>query len=590
MSRNNVRGPTSALTDFLREHNITPTTVAVRAATQNQPQPPAGPSNAAQNPEPENAEEAASSLSRSRRRNRATRNSGYNSDELDEPEEPASKRKKASASTAAAKAKAKKAAQKDDDSDDDAYTALSKSMRANAKPPNGSIERCAECKKEFSVSKYTIAAIPGPGFLCHSCAKKLGNDPFKKPVALRKRTKAADKRNVVNFEERRLPTLVSMCIIMTIWPIHVYPQIISNHINDIEAFGDIGSVNMDAISKAISKKRSLTPDNVHLFYGAENTSLILYDVTTLITLGYLNPNLTSLRLDYCGLISDEVINSWCSSLPNLAHLQLLGPFLVRAPAWIAFFKAHTQLQSFLITQSPRFNLECLQILVDTSSKSLTRLGLREVGLLSDDFLAPITSLSGQLTYLDISEPSASCSEEGINKLLAATGPTLTSLNLSGHCELSDRVLKYGILPNTTNLIELSLSNLPLLTDDGVASFFADWSNSPLTAVDLSRNPALSTKSLIELLNHSGEGLHLLNINGLKDVSATALSNIAKQAKDLRKIDLGWCREVDDFVVKAILENSKNRLDEIKIWGCNKVEGKWVTSGTKTTAKIFGLER
>lgn len=50
MSRNNVRGPTSALTEFLRESGITPTTIARRRATANTDnanQAVAGPSNAA---------------------------------------------------------------------------------------------------------------------------------------------------------------------------------------------------------------------------------------------------------------------------------------------------------------------------------------------------------------------------------------------------------------------------------------------------------------------------------------------------------------------------------------------------------------
>ncbi|KAJ3789124.1 RNI-like protein [Lentinula aff. detonsa] len=578
--RNNVRGPTSALTDFLKEQNITPTTVATRVATQNQPVARSGTS--AQASQPLDDTEEAEPLRRSRRRNRVTAGKGYDSEDLDESEAPAAKKKKTSTTT---KAKEKKKAKKDDDSDDqdDPYTALSR-MRANIRPANGSIESCAECEKDFSVSQYTIAAVNGPGFLCHSCAKKLGNDPFKKPSAPRKRTQAGDKRSIVHFEERRFPTLVSICI-----------NILSTHIDDVEAFGDIGALNMEAISKAISKKRSLDSDNVHLFYGAENTSITLYDVTklsptALITLGHLNPNLTTLRLDFCGLISDEVINSWRSSLPNLAHLQLLGPFLVRAPAWTAFFESHPQIQSFLITQSPRFNLECLETLISTSSKTLTRLGLREVGLLSDDFLGPIGLLSGQLTYLDISEPSQSCSNEAVNKLLRAVGSTITDINLSGHIELTDDVFQHGILPNITTLSHLTLSNLPLLTDEGVALAFSQWSNPPLTEIDLARNPALSTKSLTELLNHSGEALHSLNLNGWKDVDAAALANIATQAKSLRKIDLGWCRQVDDFIVKSILESCQNWLTEVKVWGCNKVEGKWVTSGTKTKAKILGIER
>jgi hypothetical protein len=61
-------------------------------------------------------------------------------------------------------------------------------------------------------TKYTIAAKPGPGFLCHKCAKESGADPFKKSAPPRKRKAPADKRTVVKFEESRFPTLASLCI------------------------------------------------------------------------------------------------------------------------------------------------------------------------------------------------------------------------------------------------------------------------------------------------------------------------------------------------------------------------------------------
>lgn len=57
-----------------------------------------------------------------------------------------------------------------------------------------------------------MAANPGPGFLCHKCAKESGVDPFKKATAPRKRKAPGDKRAVTFFEERRLPTLVSLCV------------------------------------------------------------------------------------------------------------------------------------------------------------------------------------------------------------------------------------------------------------------------------------------------------------------------------------------------------------------------------------------
>jgi DNA repair protein RAD7 len=146
-----------------------------------------------------------------------------------------------------------------------------------------------------------MASSSDPGFLCHPCAKAGGNDPFKKPAAPRKRKTPAERRTVVHIEERSFPTLVSICIDVSaqLHDTHRHPQllqVIARHIDDVEAFGDIGALNMDAISKALSKNRSLcvysshsetstklvlrNSENATLFYGAENTKLALYDATS----------------------------------------------------------------------------------------------------------------------------------------------------------------------------------------------------------------------------------------------------------------------------------------------------------------------
>ena len=98
--------------------------------------------------------------------------SGYASDNLDEPEggdtagdamdvdgedeeNTVSTRKRKRTKAAEAKLKAKEKKKKgsdDDDEDEDAYTALSKSLWSNvsSKPPVGSFENCAVCKKQFT--------------------------------------------------------------------------------------------------------------------------------------------------------------------------------------------------------------------------------------------------------------------------------------------------------------------------------------------------------------------------------------------------------------------------------------------------------
>ncbi|KAK0230718.1 RNI-like protein [Armillaria fumosa] len=582
---NNVRGPTSALTEFLRDSGITATTIARRAATANRPA--AGPSNVSEEANDVEADQE-DETQVPRRRSRGNRRSGYVSDELDEPASPAKKQKLSkAAATKLKKAKKSKKADKDEDEDEDTYTALPRSMLSatgsSSKPAVGSFDICAKCEKQYTVTKYTMEAASGTGYLCHPCAKSSGTDPFKKPPVPRKRKTAAAKR-IVNYEERLFPSLASLCI-----------QIISRYIDDIEALGDIGVLNMEAISKAISKNRSLTSTNAALFYGPENTVLTLYDATKLTpdalqTLAYLNPNLTTLRLDFCGLLSDEVMSVWSTSLPSLVSLQLLGPFLVRPSAWINFFESHPQLECFKITQSPRFDVKCVETLITTSQKTLHTLGLKEVGKMSDEFLDHIKLLKGQLTYLNISEPSESCSEAAIIEMLSTVASTLTHLDLSNHTEVSDKVLRLGLQPHAEAITSLGLKGLPELTDIGVADFFNSWrDNPPLTFLDISRIHLLNKDALLAILAHSGSSLQELNINGWRDIDNESLEEIGKQARDLKKIDLGFCRGVDDFTVKNIIDGNKGGLQEVKVWGCNRVEGKWTVNGKQRHIRVYGIE-
>ncbi|CDO77781.1 hypothetical protein BN946_scf185041.g13 [Trametes cinnabarina] len=517
---------------------------------------------------------------------------GFESDNLDEPEEPVTPRKRKLTKAAEAKLKAKekekakKKAKKNDnddyeDEDEDPYSALSKMWRDDIpKPPVGSFENCARCQKQFTVTKYTVAANPPPGYLCHPCAKSSGNDPFKKPAAPRKRKPATDKRKVEHFEDRRLPSLASICI-----------QVISKHIDDVEALGDIGGMNLDEIAKALAKNRSLNAENATLFYNVENERLIMYDVTNLTppalcTLASLNPNLTNLRLDFCGHMDDTVASTWAASLPQLKRVELLGPFLVRAPAWQAFFRAHPDLEGFLITQSPRFDIECMRVLVQ-SCPNLRELRLKEVGQLSDEFLVEIKPLGEKLTYLDLSYPGRpdALSDTALIDLLVAVGPSLQHLDLSGHAGVTDGVLFRGVKPHALGLDALMMANATDITDAGVAEFFETWQGKPLSRLDLSRNHELADAALGALLKHSGERLTELNLNGWKDLSEDALKGIPKNARFLKKLDVGFCRSADNFFVKDILEQCSD-IQEIKIWGCARVTEH---CPRKRGVNIYGIE-
>jgi DNA repair protein RAD7 len=357
--------------------------------------------------------------------------------------------------------------------------------------------------------------------------------------------------------------------------------------------GDLGSANVDNIIRSLSRHRTLTAENVQLFYGVQNKSLTLYDATSqlifqrfillladflpellppaLQTLSMLNPNLTSLRLDFCGRMDSSVLDAWSTNLPSLTHLDLLGPFLVRAPAWINFFKSHPALESFRILQSPRFNAECMQTLAEHCT-TLTSLRLKEVGLLSDAFLKNVASLE-HLTSLDISDPAESCSEGALTDLIKDIGARLEELDLSGHIHLTDVFLSDALQGTGNKLMHLTLNNLPELTDAGVTQLFQTWRDAPgrptLTSLALARNADLGERSLNALLACTGPTLSYLNIHGWRTTSEDALVAIGKRAHEVRRLDIGWNREVNDRVVKAIIDGCR-RMEEIKCWGCNRI--------------------
>ena len=300
----------------------------------------------------------------------------------------------------------------------------------------------------------------------------------------------------------------------------------------------------------------------------------------LITLSSLNPNLVNLRLDYCGRMNNEVLDHWSKAFPNLRRLELLGPFLVHASAWQRFFQSHQDLTGFLITQSPRFDLDCMQSLVENCT-GLKELRLREIDQLSEDFLTHIETLGDSLTFLDISNPgeSEALSTESLSDLMSHVCENLTHLDFSGNVLLSDGFLYQGLKPHARKLHSLILSGLPDLSDAGVAEFFDTWNaaadendeapNPPLTVLDMSRCQSLSGLALAAALKHSAAGLEELSINGWRATPQEVLMEIGQKAKKLSKLDIGWCREADDWVVKEIMDNCKS-MQEVKVWGCQRI--------------------
>lgn len=289
------------------------------------------------------------------------------------------------------------------------------------------------------------------------------------------------------------------------------------------------------------------------------------DPDAYLTLSQLCPNLVKLNLQYCGQMATDTLVAWGRQLTRLSSLELFGPFLVRREGWIEFFKARGEhLEELIVTQSPRIDLGTVDEMVK-ACPNLRVLKLSEIGKLEDDFLGPLADL-GKLEVLAITAPGGPpLSDDAVGDLLAAIGSTLVDLDLSYNSELTDRVLG-SIAQSCPNLTRLSLAHVDL-TDAGVAAFFnrLKKENAPgLTHLNLEKGHDLGSAALDAIVNHSGETLHTLSLMGWRNVSAESVAALSA-CKNLVDLDLGWCRQVTDFTLKAILEGC-DAIERIHVWG------------------------
>jgi DNA repair protein RAD7 len=289
----------------------------------------------------------------------------------------------------------------------------------------------------------------------------------------------------------------------------------------------------------------------------------------------LNPNLERLTLHMCGQMDSPVFVDWARSFKHLTRLELHAPYLIREPAWLTFLRARgPQLTGFLITNAPRFTQDCLNALIETAV-NLKELRLSEFIEMKDSWLEGIAQFTG-LTSLDLSSDRSgriSLTSQAVVELLKAVGQNLTLLNLDGNEELDDTVLTEGIALYCAVLENLSLSLLPLLTDEGVAALFTALPRTnELASLNFSRCHEAGSLALRAMLKHSKDTLQSLNINGCKETDEDALSLIGQAAPKLTDLDVGWCRNVNDLVMGSFLRPKRGttNLKTINCFGCNRI--------------------
>ncbi|KAG2200440.1 hypothetical protein INT47_011420 [Mucor saturninus] len=442
----------------------------------------------------------------------------------------------------------------DDDAGDEDENAFAPSSSRKLVPARARILFCVECKGRF-VRKLDEEVTQT---ICPSCLN--GTNQKKKTVPRKKKIVAIQKEPI---SKDVLPSLQDICI-----------AVVASYVDDLESFGIISDESVEKLSKIISKNRKLNDVTSRLFMEPVNVRLRLYDCTNMNEVSLMNisqfcPRLQYLQLVYCGHITDQVLDAYAERLTSLKSLQLSGPFLVTTEAWDNFFKTvSTRLECFEVRHTARFTAENIMTLTD-QCPNLRELRLGQLFQMESDWLSSIGKLK-KLTVLEITWPSGlnTLQTAHVVELLSKVGPQLTELSLNGGYDLEDNVLTQGVLKYCTNLKKLNLEQCHKLTAKAMIHLMKSWKAKGLTHLNIERCILFDDRVLKAVMKHSGATLKHLNIHSLEKVTAAGLESL--QFKELAYLNCGFIRSVDDFVAKALIENSAS-LQTLHLFGCPMVK-------------------
>ncbi|KAI8980504.1 hypothetical protein BDB01DRAFT_796641 [Pilobolus umbonatus] len=536
---NRVRGPTSALSSFLREHGIRVNNRSRRARREDTSRNEDTPSSQMSIDET-NSESSAMEVESTAQSQPETTSIVYNPFTGRTPKKGTSKKKKKESDS-----------EEEDDLDLPGPSTPRKSTQGRSR-----ISFCSTCKLRFSQPSGENETI------CPSC--KAGT---KKQAIIKKKRISPAKKQKMMTDAEVFPSLQDICI-----------TVIADYIEDVESLGFISDNSFEKLAKIISRNRKMSNHIARLFMEPFRKELCLYDCTAMDETGFMNvaqfcPKLERLKLIYCGRITDEVLRAYADRLHELRILNLSGAFLITEKTWINFFSViGLKLESFTLRHSARFNKSCLEALVEHCPK-LQHLRLGHLRCLDNDWLECISRLR-HLSSLELAWPTTGhvLHTESVVELLSKIGSQLTELSLQGSHELTDEVLVDGIHKYCNQLQRLNIEQCDKLTSDGMVQLFTQWDNRGLTHLDISRCLHFDDKALDAVIHHSGKTLRELNIHSLELLTSPGLEAIAGGDNDktkcssLVKLNCGFVRAMDDFVLQKMI-NKCRLLKDISVWGC-----------------------
>lgn len=294
----------------------------------------------------------------------------------------------------------------------------------------------------------------------------------------------------------------------------------------------------------------------------------------------LNPQLETLELFMAGRLTGNNMIDIASRLKNLTKLTLCGAFLVREAHFVESLSNLTNLTHLVIEYSSRWNLATTQALV-THCPNLHTFKLHYAMRFNDDALALLPKLT-KLRCLSLTKlPLLTC-EAMATSIMLGMGTQLESLELKELDQCVDGTVILALataLPPQSKLTHLTLHTVPLVNDESLLALVGKVTH--LTHLTLSRTILLTHETIGALVKSNPRLEHLdlnstLHTHEQNDVDSVFNGTDeygADVPSQLKSLDLSWSRGVNDVVLENIVKRNK-ALSRIHVWGCHRVSEWW----------------
>ncbi len=296
------------------------------------------------------------------------------------------------------------------------------------------------------------------------------------------------------------------------------------------------------------------------------------------------PNVQNLNLRNAGQFKDEVIDYMMERDSTLRSLQLEAANLVTNEKWVQFFiMGGDRLETLKLSWLDySMDDEAFTSLI-RYCPNLKRLKMKKCFRLGDAALGAITDLK-QLEHLSLRFPMTT-SPEALAELVSSVGPRLQTLSLEGFTDADDSVLS-NMHTSCSRLSKLRFTENDTCSDEGFAALFIEWSNPPLSSIDLSSNRSvdysapdgpedpvgLASAGLEALMNHSGSRLERLDISSCRHITYEAFSNVfdgKNQYLFLKDINVSFQTKIDTSIVAGMFKSCPE-LIKVTAFGCFNV--------------------